>query len=58
MFFPGAPPELYPKEKFPARDAIHIATMHHMKVRSILSFDPDFRSPAGQHNVLAMSGND
>jgi len=28
--------------KFSARDALHIATMQRMKVKSILSFDSDF----------------
>jgi hypothetical protein len=30
------------REKFSARDALHIATMQRMKVKSILSFDSDF----------------
>jgi uncharacterized protein len=30
------------REKFSARDALHIATMQPMKVKSILSFDSDF----------------
>jgi predicted nucleic acid-binding protein len=42
------------REKFSARDAIHIATMQRMKVKSILSFDSDFDRWPGLTRIHTM----